>query len=243
MGALGETLERLLPFLAFVVVLTAGWFWFVQPRFGTYLKAGTDTAALEERVRTLQQATGRARPEVPADLDRSVRQFEEQMSANDEVAAVAAAIARTVLASAPASRLRALVIETGDGAASAPRGDPIEARGTSGAGAADAGDPRLALFPHTVTYTPLRVSFESTFEAAGNLLWNLRGLPTIVDVRSATLTRGLPLMRIEVVVRVLQRGDAAGTAGSTVPAEAVAPAPSPTAPRLAPGVPDPGGAR
>ena len=238
MGTLAETLERLCPFLAFVAVLTAGWFWFVQPRFSAYLRAGSDAAALEERVRTLQQATGRARPETPADLERSLRRFEQEMSADDTVAAVAAALAETVLASAPASQLRAFVIETGDRATSAPGGASRELAGAPGGGAADASDPRLALFPYSVTYTPLRVSFESTFEAAGKLLWKLRGLPTIIEVRSATLTRGLPLMKTEVVVRVFQRGEVADVAGRAVPPEAFAPAPSPTAPRLAPSAPD-----
>jgi hypothetical protein len=239
-GTLGETLERLLPFLVFAVVLTAGWFWFVQPRFSGYLRAGTDTAALEERVRTLQQATGRARPEAPGDLDAALRQFEAQMSADDTVAAVAAALARTVLASAPASQLRSFVIETGDRASMAPGGGSRELAGAAGGGAAEASDPRLALFPYRVSYTPLRVSFESTFEAAGRLLWTLRDLPTIVELRSATLTRGMPLMKTELVVRVFQRGEATDAAGLPVPAAGVPAAPSPTAPRLAPSAPDQG---
>lgn len=243
MGALGETLGRLLPFLAFVVVLTAGWLWFVQPRFSAYLRAGTDNAALEERVRTLQQAAERPRPEMPADLGRSIRQFEAQMSADDEVAAVAAAVAKRVLAGAPAGQLRAFVIETGDRVTSGPGGGPRELAGAAGGGAADDSDPRLTLFPYTVTYTPLRVSFESTFAAAGALLWQLRGLPTIVEVRSATLTRGLPLMRTEVVVRVFQRGRATEAAGPAVPPEASAAVPGATAPRLAPSAPAPGVAR
>jgi hypothetical protein len=233
-GTLGETLKRLLPFLVFVAVLTVGWFWFVQPRFSAYLRAGTDTAALEERVRTLQQATGRARPEVPGDLDAALRQFEAQMAAGDMVAAVAAAIARAVLASAPASQLRSFVIETGDRASLAPGGGSRELAGA----AADASDPRLALFPYRVSYTPLRVSFESTFEAAGTLLWTLRGLPTIIELRSATLTRGLPLMKTELVLRVFQRGEAADVADPPVPLAGVPPAPNSTTPRLAPSAPD-----
>ena len=239
-GPLGETLERLLPFLVFAAVVTAGWFWFVQPRFSGYLRAGTDAAALEERVRTLQQATGRARPTLPADLDRSLREFEAQMSADDKVAAVASAIAETVLASAPAGQLRAFVIETGDRAGSLSGG---ETSGAPGAGAADASDPRLALFPYAVSYTPLRVSFESTFEAAGNLLWKLRGLPTLIELRSASLTRGLPLMRTEIIVRVFQRGEAVDAAGPLVPAVPGPPAPSQTGPRLAPSASDLGAVR
>jgi hypothetical protein len=228
-GELGETLERLLPFLTIVAVITAGWFWFVQPRLGAYLRARTDAVALEERVRTLQQVSKRT-PPPPADLNRTQREFEARASAEDKVAEVAAALARAVLASAPAGQLRSFVIETGERASSPSRAGAPEGAGPSG-GAAD-GDPRLALFPYAVSYTPLRVSFESTFEAAGAMLWRVRDLPTMVEVRSATLTRGLPLMKIELLVRVLQRGDAIDVAGPAMPAADAAETNS-TAPRLA----------
>jgi len=146
------------------------------------------------------------------------------MSAEDTVADVAAASRRPVLANAPAGKLRAFVIESGDRMSSRPQGGSGETAAIAGGGI-DGVDPRLALFPYAVTYTPVRVSFESTFEAAGNVLWQLRDLPTFVEVRSATLTRGLPLMRVELVVRVLQRGvalDAAtpGMSGAAGPAVA-----------------------
>ena len=237
-GGLSEPLERLLPFLVFAAIVTAGWFWFVQPRFTAYLRAGADAAALEERVRTLQQASGRARPEIPADLEPTQREFEQRVSADEEVADVAAALAEAVLANAPPGQLRSFVIETGD-RAPASRG-LNETAGASGSGTTDAGDPRLALFPYAVSYTPLRVSFESTFEAAGNLLWQLRGLPTLVEVRSATLIRGLPLMRTEMVVRVLQRGATIDVADPVAPGAANPAVPSPTAPRLAPSATGPG---
>lgn len=222
-GGLAEALERLLPLVTIAAVVMAGWFWFVQPRFGAYLRARTDAAALEERVRTLQEASGRARPRPPADLELTEREFEARVAADDKVAEVAAALARAVLASAPAGQLRAFVIESGDSMV----GD----------------DPRLALFPYAVSYTPVRVSFESTFEAAGNVLWQLRGLPTLVEVRAATLTRGLPLMTIDLVVRVLQRGRTTEAASAAMPAATGPGAASPTAPRLAPSAADAGAPR
>ena len=233
-GGLAESLERLLPFLTVAAVVTAGWFWFVQPRLVAYLRARTDAAALEERVRTLQQASSRSRPQPTADLERTQREFEERLSADDKVADVAAALAETVLASAPGGKLRSFVIETGDRLSSPSRGGTGEPAGGSGAGGIDGADPRLALFPYAVSYTPLRVSFESTFEAAGNLLWQLRDLPTTVEVRSATLTRGLPLMKIDLLVRVLQRGRVIDVATPAWPAAADQAAASPTAPRLVP---------
>jgi len=234
MGALGEALERLLPFLTFVVIFTAGWFWLVQPRFDAYLRARTDAAALEERARTMQQASERGQLAPPADLERAQREFEARVSADDKVADVASAIAHAVLANAPAGTLRSFVIETGDRASQASHGGPADPGRAYTAPGADGADPRLALFPHEVSYTPLRVTFESTFEAAGNLLWHLRDLPTTVEVRSAALTRGLPLMKTELVVRVLQRGLPIDAATTAPPPAASAAAPGPTGPRLAP---------
>jgi hypothetical protein len=238
-AGLGETLERLLPFLTVVAIITAGWFWFVQPRLVAYLRSRTDTAALEERVRTMQQVSNRAPPAPAADLERTVREFEARVSAGDKVAEVAAALAQSVLANAPAGQLRSFVIDTGD-RVSTSRGAAAERTSASGD---DGPDPRLALFPFAVSYTPMRVSFDSTFEATANVLWQLRDLPTVVEVRSATLTRGLPLMKTELLVRVLQRGGAIEAAAATVPAAAAAPVPGPTAPRLAPSAPEPGAAR
>jgi len=94
-----------------------------------------------------------------------------------------------------------------------------------------------------VSYTPLRVTFESTFEAAGNLLWRVRDLPTTVEVRSAALTRGLPLMKTELVVLVLQRGLPTDAATTAPPPAASAAAPGPTGPRLAPSATESGGMR
>jgi len=239
---LAGTVERLLPFLTIVAVVTAGWFWLVQPRLGAYLRARTDSAALEERVRTLQQASGRARPQPAANFERTQREFEARMSAEDTVADVAAALAQAVLASAPAGKLRAFVIESGDRVSSRSQGGTRETAAAAGGGI-DALDPRLALFPYAVTYTPVRVSFESTFEAAGNVLWQLRDLPTFVDVRSATLTRGLPLMKTELVVRVLQRGATIDAAMSGMPGAASPAVAGPTAPRLAPSASEVGAVR
>jgi len=71
----------------------------------------------------------------------------------------------------------------------------------------------------------------------------LRDLPTVVEVRSATLTRGLPLMTIDLVVRVLQRGGTTEGASPAMPAATGPGAASPTAPRLAPSAADAGAPR
>lgn len=241
-GNLGEAVERLLPLFTAALVVTAGWFWFVQPRLAAYLRARTDTAALEERARTLQQASMRV-PPPPADLGRTEREFEVRVSAEDEVADVATAIARAVLASAPADKLRSFVIETGDAMSPTMAGRSGGVTRASGVAAPAGADPRLALFPYAVGQTPLRVTFDSTFEAAGNVLWRMRDLPTIVEVRSVTLTRALPLMKTELLVRVWQRGDAADAERAAMPAVPAPQTPGPTSPRLAPSPADVGAPR
>jgi hypothetical protein len=233
MGKPGETLERLLPFLTIVAVVTGAWFWFVQPRLVHYLQSRTDIAALEERARTMQQVYGRV-PPPPVSLDRTQQEFEARVSADDKVADVAAAIAQAVLASAPAGQLRSFVIETGDRVSPRAAGASRDLTRASADGRIDGADPRLALFPFEISYTPLRVTFESAFDTAGKVLWRMRDLPTVVEVRSATLTRGLPLMRTELLVRVLQRGPAVDAGGPAMPDAPAPPAPGATAPRLAP---------
>jgi hypothetical protein len=69
-------------------------------------------------------------------------------------------------------------------------------------------------------------------------LYNLRDMPTTVEIRSATLTRGLPLMTIELLVRVLQRGGAVDAASPAMPVAAAPAVGSPTAPRLVPSAAD-----
>jgi hypothetical protein len=241
-GRFGETLERLLPFLTVVAVVTCGYLWFIQPSLGTYLRARSDAQALAERALTLQRAVGRA-PVQPATGDQaSIHEFEMRMSADDKVPDVAAALAAAVLAAAPPDKLRAFTIETGDRVQSPAGGGSAGAPRDPASPLADASDPRLALFPYAVTYTPVRVSFESTFEAAGSFLWNLRDLPTVVELRSATLSRGLPLMKADVLIRVFQRGEAMDAGQVVMPGTPGAP-PSPTAPRVAPPQGEEGGVR
>jgi len=228
-----EVFQRLLPFLVVVSVAACGYLWLVQPRLGAYLRARSDAAMLRDRVKTLQASAARALPLAPSNAQAALGEFERRVASQDRVTDVAAALSRAVLDSAPADKLRTFTIETGD---RVQHGDDSGGRGSAQAGdpAGWGGpDPRFGLFPYAVTYTPIRIGFESTFEAAGDFLWKILDLPTMVEIRSVRLTRGLPLMRSEVVVRVYQRGDAADAGQAAAPTGAP-PAPGgPTAPRLA----------
>jgi Tfp pilus assembly protein PilO len=232
-GRLSEALLRLLPLLIVVAIATCGYLWYVQPRLNAYLRTRSDVSTLRDRVRTLQASTERARDRVPVDLQASIAEFEARVSRDDKVADVAAALATAVLDAAPADQLRGLTIETGDrvqqGIDAGGRGAPRPGAGPAG----DGPDVRMALFPYAVSYTPLRITFESTFEAIGDFMWKIRDLPTTVEIRSARLTRGLPLMKIEALVRVYQRGEAVDSAQGLGPVAGTPALPSPTAPRVA----------
>jgi hypothetical protein len=230
---LNDAIVRLLPSLLGVAIVTCGYLWFIQPRLGTYLRTRADVAALNDRVSTLQQTTDRARAQTPPDMQTSMRDFEQHMSREDKVADVAAALAKAVLDSAPPDKLRGLAIETGDriqqAGGAGGRSTPRVAAGT----ADEAPDPRVLLFAVPVSYTPVRITFESTFEAAASFLWRVRDLPTAVEIRSATMTRGLPLMKVDVLIRVFQRGDVVD-AGPAIPTgEPASTSAGPTAPRVA----------
>jgi hypothetical protein len=230
---LSDAIARLLPFLIVVAIVTVGYLWFIQPPLGTYLRARSDVAALNDRVRTLQQAADRARALPPADMLTSMRDFEQQVAREDTVADVAAALANAVLDNAAPDQLRGFAIETG-GRVQQPGlaggwSRPLLASGTT----AEAPDPRVLLFPVPVSYTPVRITFESTFETATGFLWSIRDLPTALEIRSATMTRGLPLMKVDVLIRVFQRGDVVGS-GPTLPTGGPASTPAaPNAPRVA----------
>jgi len=230
---LNDAIVRLLPFLLGVAIVTCGYLWFIQPSLGTYLRTRADVAALNNRVSTLQQTTDRARAQTPPDMQTSMRDFEQHMSREDKVADVAAALAKAVLDSAPQGKLRGFAIETGDriqqAGGAGGRSTPRVAAGTTD----EAPDPRVLLFAVPVSYTPMRMTFESTFEAAAIFLWRVRDLPTAVEIRSATMTRGLPLMKVDVLIRVFQRRDVVD-AGPAIPTgEPASTSAGPTAPRVA----------
>ncbi|HNV02682.1 MAG TPA: hypothetical protein PLE61_02500 [Vicinamibacterales bacterium] len=208
-GRAGEALERLLPFLVIVAVAAAGFMWAVRPRLDAYLAARADAAALGERVRTLQASIDRSRGLAAADPQAALAEFEARASADDRVADVAALLARAALDSAPAGQIGGLTIETGDRVprAAAAAAATVRLAGGQGRGLPDDGpDARFGLFPYAVSWTPVRVRFDSTFGAIGAFLSTLRDMPTIVEIRSVRLTRGLPLMTAEIVVRVYRRG-------------------------------------
>lgn len=231
-GRLSDAIDRLLPFIVVVAIVAFAFFWFIQAPLNAYLQTRTETAALQARLKTAQDSVARASGTPPVDLRSSLEMFEKQMATDDKVAEVTALLAKAVIESVPADKLRGFVIETSD---RIKMGSDVSGRsGAPKVMVSQVGlspDPRLALFPYTVTYTPVKVSFSSTFEGIANLMWKVRDLPTTVEVKSATLTRGIPFMKLELLVWVYQRGASVGQ--EQAPTAPAGPMASPIVPRVA----------
>jgi len=235
-GRLSHAIERLLPFLIVVAIVTFAYFWFIQAPLNAYLRTRTDLDSLHSRLRIAQDGVDRAAHTAPVDVQASITAFEAQMSPDDRVADVTAILAKAVLDHAPADQLRGFAIETSDRIKGTGQGVPGAPQRVTAATVGTAPDPRFALFPYAVTYTPVKVTFSSTFDAMANVLWRVRDLPTTVEVRSATLTRGLPLMKMELLLWVYQRGGAMSpdqAAPPDAPAAPGGPTTAPVGPRVA----------
>jgi hypothetical protein len=228
-GRLSDAIERLLPFLIVVGIVTSAYFWLIQTPLNAYLRTRTDLVSLRGRVKNAQDGVARAGSTAPVDMQAALTQFEAQVAPDDRVADVTAILAKAVLDSAPADQLRGFAIETSDRIKANDQGAPRVTAATLGT----APDPRFALFPYSVTYTPVKLTFSSTFEAIASVLWKVRDLPTTIEVKSATLTRGLPLMKMELLIWVYQRGRSANPDQGVAPAGPAGPTIAPVGPRVA----------
>jgi hypothetical protein len=233
-GRLRDAVDRLLPFIIVVVIVTFAFFWFILAPLNTYVRARTDTKALQTRLKTERESVARASGTPPVDIQATLVAFEKHMSPDEKVADVTALLAKAVLDSAPGDKLRGFVIETSDRikAGSGASGG-AKAAAMSAGDLASVPDPRLALFPYKFVYTPVKVAFSSTFEGIANFMWRVRDLPTTVEVRSATLTRGLPFMKLELLIWVYQRGAAVGPDLAPAP---ITPPAGPTTGPIVPGI-------
>jgi hypothetical protein len=224
-----ERFVRFAPLVVSAACLLAGYFWFVQPSISEYVRQRTDRGTLELRVRLLQDAVNRGRTVFPPDEAEAMRVFEERTSPDDKVSEVVELLARKALESTPKGLVRGLQIQTGASIRWQP-GEPAQQSGRAADRAAGP-DARFALFGTPFTYTPVAIAFESSYEGITRFVWQLRDLPTTIELQSMELTRGLPLMQAKIQIVVYQRGAAPTASGppGLVPAGST----SPTAPRVA----------
>lgn len=177
-----ERLQRMAPLAVAVAILLVAWMMLIQPRRASARRAASEIAILEPRVGQLSPASGAQTGAVEeGSLTPDVI---GRLPAVDPVPDVLERLARLALleSSDPATAdgaVSQLTIETGEQAVTGSG----EAAGPRATGPAER-DPRVMLFGLPLAYTQVTVSFESSYARLGRFLWDLRELPTMVEVHS-----------------------------------------------------------
>jgi hypothetical protein len=207
-GIRSVSVERAVPLVACLGLVVVGYVFAIAPLVAEYRQHRADATRLEARIHALQDAVSRGRSSVAPDESAPLVLFDRRVSADDAVADVSERLARLAEDSAPKGGLRALRLTTGD---------VVEREGGAAPAtpAATGADLRVGLFPTKVTVTPVTMTFESSYESVARLAWRVRGLPTLVDIESIELSRGLPYMRATLHLLVYRRaGVSAPPAGA-----------------------------
>jgi hypothetical protein len=182
----------------------------VRPRVDAADRARARVAVLHARLVGLE-ASARETPvsAVTSGEEGSQRDFERRTPVADRLSDILQTLARLADGGTEGD-VRNLAIETGNRVGPSAPG-PTGAAGIAGA-QTESPDPRLALFQAPVTCTPVTVAFEATYAQLGRFFWNLRDLPTTVEVRSVDVvpTPAAPMLRVKLVLHVFRR--AAGQA-------------------------------
>lgn len=174
----GTSLRRLAPLAIPLAIVLVAWVLFVRPRQAAADRAAAEVRALQPRVAQLAPLVGG--PGVPAAAGPAAELI-RRLPQVDPMPDVIERLSRLALVGSNETDVRYLLIETGEQAVTG--GDAGQPRATH----ADEPDPRVALFGVPLVYTRVDVSFESTYERLGKFLWDMRELPTIVEVHSLTV--------------------------------------------------------
>ncbi len=192
-----------MPFMAPFAALLVAYLGLIQPRLSARRTAATEIERLEGRLVTTRALL--AAP-LPKAMGNALHDFELRTPAADRVPALLEKLSRLALAPSEHGEVHHLLIETGDrGMLSAPgtQGGPKVA-GTP----ADYSDPRFALFGAALAYTPVTVGFDASYGRLGRFLWDLRDLPTTVEIRWLEVARPsaeVPYVRVTLLLFAYQR--------------------------------------
>ena len=167
-------LRQLAPFALAVIILAAGWALLVRPQAAEKQQAERQLASLRPRLEGVRRAMMEPPPPVLA-VDPAGA-FTREVTAGDP-----GRILEELSRLAPRARYRNLSIDA--------TGEQVSVRGGGGpqvAGAV-APDPRFALFNAPLTYLPVTMSFDADYASVGELLWRLRDVGTIVEIRNVDI--------------------------------------------------------
>jgi Tfp pilus assembly protein PilO len=167
------------PILLPLLIVGAGWTLLIRPTGAQIARDAQQVEALQQRLALVR--TAMMEPPPPESNLDPVQSFERQLPARDSTHLVMQELTRL----APPARFFNLQIATGESSiASAARGPRV--------GTVENVDPRFTLFDAPLVYSPLTMSFETDYASLGDLLWRLRDLATIVEIRSLEITPGAP---------------------------------------------------
>jgi len=185
------------------VVLLAVYVALIRPRLIDVGTTAERIAVLEGRVDEMRAAVAGVVPDELGAAD-VLREIERRIPAADPVPALLEELVRPMLAGG--EDVRNLRIETGD---------PVT---VAGAGQEDA-DPRFGLLSSPVRHTPITVSFDGSYPRIGRFLWELRTLPTLVEIGSLRVQSAMdaPLAHVDLELRAYARAEVAADASPEVP--------------------------
>jgi hypothetical protein len=167
-----DRLTHFAPFAVPVLLLAGGWLLLVRPAAADSTRASREADALRVRLDAVRASTSQPPPpEVTVDPTAA---FEREVPATDSSSQLLEQLARMAANASVAN----LLIETGDQVA-VTDGPSI---GPQATGASP--DPRFNIFGVTLAYSPIAMSFDADYTRVGELLWNLRGLATAIEIRA-----------------------------------------------------------
>jgi Tfp pilus assembly protein PilO len=210
-------LARIVPALtviAPVTLVTVAYLVAVRPRVDAADRARARAAVLHARLVELE-AVAHGSPAVQSGVGAE-RDFERRTPAEDRLPDVVEALARLASGAAQGA-VQNLSIETGD-QVEVPGPNANAPAGIAGL-RTDRPDPRLDLFQTPVTYAPVTVTFDATYAQLGRFFWNLRTLPTTVEVRGVDIVPAAepPLLRVKLVLFAFRRVNRAIGPGPVLP--------------------------
>lgn len=210
--ALRQSLVRVAPIAVPVLLLVLGWALDLRPRSSRLMALEREETRLRQQIALDRLRLRGPEGQSPRRAATAAADYLRAVSADDRVPDVLERVARLALGGADSPDLRELLIQTRPRVGAAPEASASSSgsaapRVAPDTPAASEGtpDPRLALFPGSASYTPVQVSFRSSYERLGRFLFELRRLPTLVEIHFLEIERDQPLLKVKLELFAYQR--------------------------------------